>query len=107
MIGKVLSVEVVNLKSCKDFGTKEGDVYIGRKFGRFQQGSPLGNPFKIDKNTTREQSISKYREWADKNIPDGLIKEKLMISDKIRLGCFCHPLPCHGDYLKERIKKLM
>ncbi len=71
--------------------TKKYNVYIGR-------GSKWGNPFKIGKDGTREEVIKKYRSY--------LLNDKYLISclpeikNKV-LGCYCKPLPCHGDILIE------
>jgi hypothetical protein len=35
-------IEVVNLKTTPDFGTRPGDIYIGRRFGK-HPGSRLPN----------------------------------------------------------------
>jgi len=63
-------------------------VYIGRP-------SPWGNPFTL-KEYTREEAIQKYEEWI-RTQPQlmALIPE---LEGQI-LGCWCHPLPCHGDVL--------
>ena len=65
------------------------DVYIGRP-------SKWGNPFTIGKDGTREEVIKKYREWVMQQ-PE-LLKEIPKLRGK-RLGCWCHPLPCHGSVL--------
>ncbi len=67
------------------------DVYIGRG-----NGSIWGNPFKIGEDGNREEVIQKYMEWL-------LTKPELILKigelkNKV-LGCWCHPLPCHGDVL--------
>lgn len=70
------------------------DVYIGRP-------SKWGNPFIIGKDGTREECIAKYREWLSRPEQAYLrasIKPELQGK---RLGCFCAPLPCHGDVLVE------
>ena len=66
------------------------DVYIGR-------GSPWGNPFKIGLDGTREQVIGKYRTRL-------ALQMKTKIKNELRgkvLGCWCAPLPCHGNVLAE------
>lgn len=68
------------------------DVYIGRP-------SKWGNPFVIGKDGTREEVIAKYRawllrEWRDAFLDVGELRGKV-------LGCWCAPLPCHGDVLAE------
>lgn len=65
------------------------DVYIGR-------GSIWGNPFKIGADGTREEVIEKYRQYLIEN-PE-LVIHTAQLKGKI-LGCFCTPLPCHGDIL--------
>ena len=65
------------------------DIYIGR-------GSIWGNPFKIDKNNTRESVILKYEKYI-KEKPN-LLNQLEDLRGKI-LGCWCSPKPCHGDVL--------
>ena len=81
--------KVVNLK------TEEYDTYIGR-------GSIWGNPFRIGQHGTREEVIVKYRKYI-LNSPEKLARLPWLKGK--RLGCFCKPLPCHGDVLVELIKK--
>jgi len=70
------------------------DEYIGRP-------SKLGNPFRIGVHGTREQVIAKYRAWIPTQ--PHLLKLLAELKDK-RLGCYCKPLPCHGDVLVEMIE---
>lgn len=67
------------------------DIYIGRP-------SKWGNPFTIGKDGTRKEVIEKYREWIKIQSLD--LRE---LKGKT-LGCWCAPLPCHGDVLKEIIE---
>jgi hypothetical protein len=67
------------------------DVYIGRP-------SKWGNPFSEGKDGTRAEVIEKYREYIMSN------KELLDQLDELEgkvMGCWCKPLPCHGDILIE------
>jgi hypothetical protein len=69
------------------------DVYIGRP-------SKWGNPFEIGRDGTRGEVVEKYRGWI-KTQP-----QLLADLDKLRgkvLGCWCAPLPCHGDVLEEMV----
>lgn len=70
---------------------EEYDIYIGRP-------SKWGNPYEIGKDGTRKQVIQLYREYilSNKELMSSLgeLKGK-------RLGCWCKPLPCHGDVLDE------
>lgn len=67
------------------------DVYVGRP-------SLWGNPFMIGRDGNRAEVIAAYRAWL-------LTKPELLarlpeLRGK-RLGCYCAPLPCHGDVLAE------
>ncbi|WVP99902.1 hypothetical protein UES5b_073 [Escherichia phage UE-S5b] len=87
---------------------KSGE-YIGR-------GSPLGNPFVIGKDGSREQVITKYRVWLNEQI---MRKNQAVLDELNRLGnkaidekglalqCFCYPKPCHGEVIKEKLVKAM
>jgi hypothetical protein len=95
--------------------TKEHfDIFIARRPSRFVIKKILGpcgppykwaNPFVMDdekdgtkKDGTREEVIEKYRKWLLSN-PE-LLKQLPELCGK-KLGCWCKPLPCHGDVLKE------
>lgn len=67
------------------------DVYIGRP-GKW------GNPFVIGKDGTREEVIAKYRDYV---LAQGHLLYSLEELRGKRLGCWCAPLPCHGDVLVE------
>lgn len=94
---------IVNKHHCK-YGE-----YIGR-------GSPLGNPFVIGKDGSREQVIAKYRVWLNEQI---MRKNPVVLDELNRLGnkaidekglalqCFCYPKPCHGEVIKEKLVKAM
>ena len=70
------------------------DVYIGR-------GSKWGNPFKIGIDGNRGAVIDLYREWI---IHQPVFNDIEELRGKT-LGCFCHPLPCHGDVLIEFLER--
>jgi len=72
-------------------GSIRDDVDIGR-------GSKWGNRFVIGRDGSRDDVISKYREWILKN--DELLGCLEELKDKV-LGCYCKPLACHGDVLVE------
>ena len=75
------------------------DVYIGRAVPRGGfKASIWGNPFKLGKDSTREEVMKKYRAWLLAN-PD-LLKRLPELKGKI-LGCWCAPEACHGDILSE------
>jgi hypothetical protein len=80
---------VVNLTRGERF-----DIYIGRA-GRGQAG-PWGNPFVIGRDGDRATVIAKYERWLQTQ--PQLLARLPELQGK-RLGCFCHPAPCHGDVL--------
>ena len=73
------------------------DVYIGRP-------SKWGNPFIIGKDGSRQDVIAKYRMFII-NSPDLYNRIVPELKGKT-LGCFCSPLPCHGDVLAELANSL-
>lgn len=91
-----MSALVVHCKKSKH------DVYIGRP-------SKWGNPFSHQSGTlakykvaTRNEAVSKYREWLLKQ-PE-LMAELHELKGKT-LGCWCAPQACHGDVLVELANK--
>ena len=84
---------------------KQSGEYIGR-------GSPLGNPYPIIKgcsDASRAVVIAKYRVWLKEQIDTN---NKLVCNElnrlvaiaqqgELKLQCFCAPLPCHGDVIKQ------
>lgn len=94
-----LKCEVVHHKK------EEYDVYIARP-------SKWGNPFSHKEGTnpnfmckTREEAIDKYEEWITNGMGKHLLKDLHELKGK-RLGCWCKPLPCHGDILKKLVDNL-
>ncbi len=93
MLGNLvlLGTRVVNRRR------EEEDEYIGRG-GNLGMGNPfthipLGATKAEFQVATRQDSINEFEFWV-MNQPDILAKV-----DKLRgkrLGCYCHPLPCHG-----------
>ena len=65
------------------------DLYIGRP-------SKWGNPFEIGKDGTRADVIKKYREHI---LNSKELFNSLHELEGLTLGCWCSPLPCHGDVL--------
>jgi len=72
------------------------DIYVGRAVaGRFKA-SKWANPFRIGRDGSREEVLQKFAAYLDSR-PD-LLAALGELKDK-RLGCWCAPLPCHGDVL--------
>jgi hypothetical protein len=106
-------IKVVN--KSKHFISSKEDVYVGR-------GSILGNPYTGSKDiintkalfqcNSREEAIEKYKEYLlneinNKNtqICDELNRIYLKAKNgNVNLVCYCAPLFCHGDFIKELIE---
>ena len=76
--------------------------------------SPLGNPFKMEKESDRHCVIQKYRVWFIEefyNPDDTTVRNefhrlvKIALKGDLTLICWCAPKECHGDYLKEAIER--
>lgn len=78
-----------NVVHCK---REPFDVYIGRP-------GPWGNPFQLGADGDRDEVLTKYRAWLQRN-PEIVEKAKAELRDKV-LGCWCAPKACHGDVLAE------
>ena len=75
------------------------DVYVGRPNPRVAGGGPWGNPFKLDRDGDRATVIARYRAWL-LGQPALVARARAELRGKV-LGCWCAPLPCHGDVLAE------
>lgn len=87
--------EIVNVRDAEDW-----DVYIGRE-GHGQTGY-FGNPFKVGPKYTRSEALAAFEDYFYNRL--SLDKEFEIKINKLRgkrLACFCKPLPCHGDIIKE------
>lgn len=81
-------------------------IYVGRP-------SPLGNPFAIGVHGDRDQVVSLYREWLEKNknrpeVQRELTKllDILKSKEYLELVCWCSPAACHADVIKEHLLSL-
>lgn len=97
--------KVVNVR------TDRYNTYIGRA-GHNMDGY-YGNPHIIgycklcNRVHDREDALKEYKIYFDKRIkedPDFILAIRLL-KDRI-LGCFCKPLDCHGDIIKEYLDNL-
>lgn len=79
--------------------------YIGR-------GSPLGNPFEINKHGTREEVIELYKKYLELQIQQNNIKicnelnkiaNVYLTGNEVKLLCFCSPNKCHGEIIANTI----
>lgn len=76
---------------------EEFDVYIGRS-GHGYDGY-FGNPFS---QGSREDNIKLFKKYFHERIKtDPEFRKKVLQLKGKRLGCFCHPKPCHGDIIAQ------
>lgn len=95
-----MTIEIVNTKVVGEDGE-----YCGR-------GSPLGNPIPIDANHSRDQACDAYQgvfeQWIREGRPDKLAElNRLRLiyesTGTLRLRCFCAPLRCHVETIRDWI----
>lgn len=80
-----------------NYATQQG-LYV-----RIDRKSQWGNPFELPADGDRTEVIKNYKEHYLPYKPSLLVK-----IDDLKgkaLGCWCSPLPCHGDVLKEAAEK--
>ncbi len=70
--------------------------------------SIFGNPFRMDRITPkRETVIAMYKTFFTNRIKNEPKFKKAVQSLKGKtLGCWCTPLPCHGDVIIEYLEGL-
>lgn len=97
----MIGVNVINIRN-KNHSSNEY-VYCGR-------GSALGNKYHITRDAPREIVIELYKEWFYKNLNTHPVSNQLkIIFQKIKedgfvnLGCYCAPLQCHCDVIRDYI----
>ena len=81
-----------------------GQVYVGGP-------SPLGNPYALGRDGSREQVIDRYRRWlwAQLQAPGSAQERELRRllaqarSGELELLCWCAPLPCHAEVVRSAL----
>lgn len=110
-------IQVVNLHNYPrpQFVANRG-TYIGRAstYGAHPYAeSVLSNPFIIDDHShTRARVLELYEEWIVKQMKtDTPARREIMRLQNVLthesvlvLGCWCFPLPCHGDVVSKFIR---
>lgn len=98
-----MTTTVINIKDAPDgWRTNPNYVYIGRP-GRGMSGN-WGNPYPMNRNRSRQESIDEYTYWLNNQSLDYLRVVRQQLKDKT-LVCFCKPYDCHGDIIAEMIDK--
>lgn len=104
---KLRGISVLHRRGLPRFAEKA--EYIGRP-------SPLGNPFMIGTNGTRDEVIERYKCWllvaltSDMDMYKKVGEEfdrlcrKYKDDGVLRLVCWCAPLRCHGDVIADFIE---
>ena len=76
--------------------------------------SLLGNPY-TTKHGTRENAVAIYRQWLPARLkgdtPQARVLQALVerakTGEQLALICWCAPLACHADVIKEEVERLM
>ena len=116
---RVINVKVANLRpsfnTLKEWveANPTNHVYIGRPGVVFVDGvryppanhpssKLFSNPFKIAASSSRDQVVENFRKYALERMKiDAEFRKGVFgLKGKV-LGCWCAPLKCHGDILKE------
>jgi hypothetical protein len=81
-----------------------GQAYVGRP-------SPLGNPYALGRDGSREQVIAQYRHWlwGQLQFPGSPQERELRRllsqarSGELELLCWCAPLSCHAEAVRSAL----
>lgn len=112
--GKITVINIMN----EDKTQSPHYYYIGRS----KVGNVLGNPFSFNGQhtslaklsfKTREEAIKAYDKYFDYMYGNDeaftkaidTIYEDYKAGNEVFLGCFCSPLPCHGDVIAKKLQK--
>ncbi len=114
----IVNVKVGNIRpkynNLKEWCEDPDNIYIGRRGIVFvdKMRYPLNdsiwcNPYKIDKDGTRDEVINKYEVYIrNRLINNPELKEELKKLKNKNLGCWCYPEKCHGNVLMKIINEL-
>jgi hypothetical protein len=82
-------------------------VYVGRP-------TPLGNPFRLEKEDQREEVVARYATWLEEELRQGNrevaqaleeLYRRLKRQGALTLLCFCAPRRCHAEVIAEHLKR--
>ena len=94
----MLEIRILNKKLVGDRGE-----YVGRP-------TPLGNPFKLEREADRERVIEQYELWLREQIevwnPDvchelNRLYRIARASGELELTCWCAPRRCHAEVIRQ------
>lgn len=71
----------------------------------------LGNPYRVNRETDRAEALRRYRRLLAADLArDGArsraisaLAARVRGGERLALGCWCAPLPCHADALRAAI----
>lgn len=87
------------MRACRVVNKYQSDFDVN-----IQRGTMWGNPYK---SGSREENIAAFKSLFISKLRSGEIKrEHLETLRGMRIGCTCHPLPCHGDIIAHIVNKL-
>jgi hypothetical protein len=94
-------MEIVKILNKKTDTIIKGAVNVARP-------SLFGNPFKIGPHGSRGQVLVQYKTYFENRVKsDPTFREQLRkIMNATALVCYCAPLPCHADILKDYLMGL-
>lgn len=72
--------------------------YIGRAWGGWPE-SQFYNPFHVGKDGTRAEVLEKFIAYWYAPAQKQLRAAAMQLDENEILGCWCHPLSCHGDII--------
>ena len=113
----VKNVKVKNIRpefnNLKEWMNNKNNEYIGRKGVVFinkerfpKKDSIWANPFKLNKDGSREEILIKYETYIrDRLNNDNILKDNLLNLKNKNLGCWCYPELCHGNILLKLIEE--
>jgi hypothetical protein len=105
------TLRVGSKRAGSDFGLEGGEVIVN-----IDRPNILGNPYVKSERRNRQQAIEEFRVDLEREIKrrSGLrydavckIAEHVLAGSDVVLLCWCHPLACHGDVIKEIVERLL
>lgn len=101
-------IELINMRCRCDTFQYPYDFYIDRR-------SPVGNPYPLELPEDRDWSCNEYWTWFYVKVSLGVdekflryiesMRQALAEHGKLRMFCWCAPLRCHGETIKEYLEK--
>lgn len=97
-------------RDLEDWCKTKNNIYIGRggiliiNGRRYpEKDSVWANPFKLERDGTRDEVLEKY--IRDRLEKEPKLREELIKLKGKKLGCWCYPERCHGDVLLKLIQE--